>query len=95
MSLLSNRRARVLDRGIRVLEGGGDLRVGFADGMKRLTPTVTWYHYDTTLTTATVTTLRLKLFKAAARVERAARRLRFHLSSKPAGGVCPRRDSGA
>jgi len=37
--------------------------------------------HDTTLATATVTTLRLKLFKVAARVERTARRLWFHLSS--------------
>jgi hypothetical protein len=36
---------------------------------------------DTALATATVTTLRLKLFKVAARVERTARRLWFHLSS--------------
>jgi len=36
---------------------------------------------DTPLATATVTTLRLKLFKVAARVERTARRLWFHLSS--------------
>lgn len=35
----------------------------------------------TALATATVTTLRLKLFKVAARVERTARRLWFHLSS--------------
>lgn len=35
----------------------------------------------TPLATATVTTLRLKLFKVAARVERTARRLWFHLSS--------------
>jgi len=37
--------------------------------------------HDTALATATVTTLRLKLFKVAARVERTARRLWFHLSS--------------
>jgi len=36
---------------------------------------------DTALATATVTTLRLKLFKVAARVQRTARRLWFHLSS--------------
>jgi hypothetical protein len=36
---------------------------------------------DTALATATVTTLRLKLFKVAARVERTARRLWLHLSS--------------
>ena len=36
---------------------------------------------DTALATATVTTLRLKLFKVAARVERTARRLWFHLST--------------
>ena len=35
----------------------------------------------TSLATATVTTLRLQLFKVAARVERTARRLWFHLSS--------------
>ena len=35
----------------------------------------------TALATATVTTLRLKLFKVAARVQRTARRLWFHLSS--------------
>ncbi len=35
----------------------------------------------TALATATVTTLRLKLFKVAGRVERTARRLWFHLSS--------------
>jgi hypothetical protein len=37
--------------------------------------------HDTALSTANVTTLRLKLFKVAARVERTARRLWFHLSS--------------
>jgi hypothetical protein len=37
--------------------------------------------HDTALATATVTTLRLKLFKVAARVQRTARRLWFHLSS--------------
>lgn len=36
---------------------------------------------DTTLASATVTTLRLQLFKVAARVERTVRRLWFHLSS--------------
>lgn len=36
---------------------------------------------DTALSTANVTTLRLQLFKVAARVERTARRLWFHLSS--------------
>jgi hypothetical protein len=36
---------------------------------------------NTPLATATVTTLRLQLFKVAARVERTARRLWFHLSS--------------
>jgi DDE family transposase len=36
---------------------------------------------DTPLARATVTTLRLQLFKVAARVERTARRLWFHLSS--------------
>ena len=36
---------------------------------------------DTSLASATVTTLRLQLFKVAARVERTARRLWFHLSS--------------
>jgi hypothetical protein len=36
---------------------------------------------STALDTATVTTLRLKLFKVAARVERTVRRLWFHLSS--------------
>jgi hypothetical protein len=36
---------------------------------------------DTALASATVTTLRLKLFKVAARVQRTARRLWFHLSS--------------
>lgn len=36
---------------------------------------------NTALATATVTTLRLKLFKVAARVRRTARRLWFHLSS--------------
>jgi hypothetical protein len=36
---------------------------------------------DTPLATASVTTLRLKLFKVAARVERTVRRLWFHLSS--------------
>jgi hypothetical protein len=36
---------------------------------------------DTALATATVTTLRLQLFKVAARVQRTARRLWFHLSS--------------
>jgi DDE family transposase len=36
---------------------------------------------DTPLASASVTTLRLKLFKVAARVERTARRLWFHLSS--------------
>lgn len=37
--------------------------------------------HATPLATATVTTLRLKLFKVAARVERTARRLWFHLST--------------
>jgi len=37
--------------------------------------------HNTALASATVTTLRLKLFKVAARVERTARRLWFHLSS--------------